>query len=119
MADVQQVGAGVWALRFARALTWLIYAFVILVLIILALGFFLLLFGASPTAEFTQWVYRALSRIMAPFRGIFEPIPLNGDSVLDTSVLFAMIIYGIIGLLLSSLVNWLRRQLVAAEHSSP
>jgi len=50
---------------------------------------------------------------MEPFRGIFTPIELgttNGnqvESVFDTSVLFAMIIYGIVGLLIHSLIQWL------------
>src|SRR5689334_23183393 len=67
----------------ARALTYLVYAFVVIALVILLLGFFLLLFGANPDAPFAAWVYRGLHRVMAPFRGIFETIPLNGDSVLD------------------------------------
>jgi hypothetical protein len=36
---------------------------------------------------------------------------VNGDSVLDTSVLFAMIVYGLAGLLLSSLIDWLTQRL--------
>jgi hypothetical protein len=31
---------------------------------------------------------------MAPFRGLFEPVPLDGRSVLDPSILFAMLVYG-------------------------
>jgi hypothetical protein len=64
------------------------------------------LFGASTDAEFTQWVYRSVQRAMAPFRGIFEPIPLNDQSVLDTSLLFAMIVYGIVALLLRAGIDW-------------
>jgi hypothetical protein len=56
-------------------------------------------------------MYRSLDRVMAPFRGIFETVPLNGDSVLDTSVLFAMIVYGIAGLFLSALIDWLTQKL--------
>ena len=52
---------------------------------------------------------------MAPFRGIFESVPLNGDSVLDTSVLFAMIVYGLAGLLLNALIDWLTQRLEAAR----
>ena len=44
---------------------------------------------------------------MAPFRGLFESIDLNGESVLDVSVLFAMIFYGIVALALRSLIDWL------------
>ena len=93
--------------RVARAITYLVYAFVIIALVILVLGFFLLLFGANPHASFAAWVYRALDRVMAPFRGIFEPVKINGKSVLDTSVLFAMIVYAIVGLALSGLIGWL------------
>ena len=98
--------------RIARALSYLVYGFVVVALIILVLGFFLLLFGANPEAPFAQWVYRSLERVMAPFRGIFEPVQLHGDSVLDTSVLFAMIVYGISGLLLRGLIDWLTERLV-------
>ena len=97
--------------RVARALTYLVYAFVIVALIILTLGFFLLLFGANPEADFAEWVYRSLGRVMAPFRGIFEPVRLDGQSVLDTSVLFAMIVYGIAALLLHALITWLSERL--------
>ncbi len=79
----------------------------------------LLLLGANPNADFTEWIYRALARVMAPFRGMFEPVPLDGRSVLDTSVLFAMVVYGIVGLLLNSLINWLRVQLISAEQGGP
>ena len=98
--------------RAARLLIYLVYAFVLVALTILAFGFFLLLFGANPETPFAEWIYRSLERVMAPFRGLFEPVPVNGDSVLDTSVLFAMIVYGLAGLLLSTLIDWLTQRLV-------
>ena len=94
----------VWA---GRALVYLVYFFVTVALIVLIFGFFLLLFGANPDAAFAEWVYRALARVMAPFRGLFESIQLTGDSVLDVSVLFAMIVYGIVALALRALIDWL------------
>ncbi len=99
-----------------RVVTYLIYVYVVVVEIILIIGFFLLLFGANPSAGFTQWAYRNLDRVMEPFRGIFTPIQLgttsgNVDAVLDTSVLFAMIVYLIIGMLLSGLIRWLSQRL--------
>jgi uncharacterized protein YggT (Ycf19 family) len=93
--------------RLARALTYLVYAFVLVSLIMLLFGFFLLLFGANPDAAFAEWVYRTLTRVMAPFRGLFEPLPLDGRSVLDVSILFAMIVYGVAALLLHALIDWL------------
>ena len=97
--------------RAVRALTYFVYGFTIVALVILGLGFFLLLFGANPEAGFAEWVYRSLDRVMAPFRGIFEPVELNGDSVLDTSVLFAMIVYATAGLFLSAAIDWLSQRM--------
>ena len=99
-----------------RVVSYLIYFYVVVVEIILIIGFFLLLFGANPSAGFTQWAYRNLDRVMEPFRGIFTPIQLgttsgNVEAVFDTSVLFAMIVYLIIGMLLSALTRWLSQRL--------
>ena len=94
----------VWA---GRALVYLVYFFVAVALIVLTFGFFLLLFGANPDAAFAEWVYRSLNRVMAPFRGLFESIQLNGQSVLDVSVLFAMIVYSIVAMALRALIDWL------------
>jgi uncharacterized protein YggT (Ycf19 family) len=93
----------------ARALTYLVYAFVLVALVLLLLAFFMLLFGANPHAPFAEFVNRGLTRVMAPFRGLFEPVNLDGRSVLDVSVLFAMIVYGIVALLLRDLIDWLSR----------
>jgi uncharacterized protein YggT (Ycf19 family) len=91
----------------ARALTYLVYVFVLVALVLLLLGFFLLLLGANPDAPFAEFVSRGLTRVMAPSRGLFEPVRLDGRSVLDVSVLFAMIVYGFVALLLHSLIEWL------------
>jgi hypothetical protein len=107
----------------ARAITYLVYFYLIAVEIILVLGFFLLLFGANPSAGFTEWAYRNLDRVMEPFRGIFTPIQLgttngNVQAIFDTSVVFAMIVYGIIALAFRALISWLSqrlRHLEAAE----
>jgi uncharacterized protein YggT (Ycf19 family) len=90
----------------SKALLWTVYVWVVLNLVLLFLAFVLRLFGANPQADFTEWVYRSVSRSMAPFRGIFEPIVLSDQSVLDTSLLFAMIIYGVVALLLRAGIDW-------------
>jgi uncharacterized protein YggT (Ycf19 family) len=99
--------------RIARALTYLVYAFVIVALIILLLGFVLKLFGANPDAPFAEWVYRGMRRVMAPFRGLFEPVALDGRAVLDVSILFAMLVYGIVALALHAFIEWLTGLIVA------
>jgi hypothetical protein len=99
-----------------RVVGYLIYAYLLIVEIILFLGFFLLLFGANSSSSFVAWVYRSLDRAMRPFRGIFEPIDLGTasnevEAVFDTSVLFAMIIYGILAIALHSLLDWLTQRI--------
>jgi hypothetical protein len=115
-ADSAALGERKAVLLTARVIGYFVYAYLIVVEIILLMGFVLLLFGANPSAGFTQWVYRNLDRVMAPFRGIFTPIELGvtgGDvpSIFETSVLFAMIVYGIVALFFSALLGWLRGRL--------
>lgn len=101
----------------ARVLTFIVYAWVLVVEAVLIMGFFLLLFGANPSSDFVEWVYRSLDRAMEPFRGIFTPIQLGTtagnqvESVFETSVLFAMIVYGFVALAVGAVVDWLGRRL--------
>jgi hypothetical protein len=118
--NVPAIGARKVVVTVTRVISYLLYFYIIVVEIILFIGFFLLLFGANPSAEFTQWAYRNLDRVMEPFRGIFTPIELGttgGDvpSIFETSVLFAMIVYGILGLVISSLIRWLSTRLQYLE----
>ena len=106
-----------------RAIGYLIYIYLIFVEVILFLGFFLLLFGANQSSGFVEWVYRSVDRAMRPFRGIFEPIELGttgGDvpAVFDTSIIFAMIIYGILALLLKAGLDWLTGRINRIDHEN-
>jgi hypothetical protein len=100
------------AVWLARAVTYFVYAYVVVVEIILGMGFFLLLFGANPSASFVEWIYRSLARAMEPFRGMFTPVDLGTTgndvvSVFDASILFAMIIYALLAIGLRALIDWL------------
>ena len=112
MAHTEAKSVTVWLLR---ALAYVVYAYILIVEFILLQGFLLLLFGANPDTGYTQWAYRSLDRVMEPFRGIFTPIEFEGNSVLDTSILFAMVIYGIALLLMRALLDWLSDKLHKAE----
>lgn len=96
----------------ARFIGYVIYIYVIIVEIILLLGFLLLLFGANTSASFVAWVYRNLDRAMEPFRGIFTPIELGTtggnevQSVFDTSIVFAMIVYAIVAIAVHAFIHW-------------
>ena len=92
-----------------RAIVWLVYAFAVVAIVIAAMAFVLQLFGANPSSGFAQWVYRSASRVTAPFRGIF-PSHTNGNSVLDVSLLFAIIMYALFALLVNALIDWIDRR---------
>jgi hypothetical protein len=96
----------------ARAVSYLVYAYLLVVELILLIGFFLLLFGANPSSSFVAWAYRNLERAMRPFRGIFAPVEIGTagndvEAIFDTSIVFAMIIYAIIAIAVSTLIAWL------------
>ena len=112
MADRDAKSTTYW---IVRAIVYVVYAFFIVSLLILLQGFLLLLLGADPNTGYTEWAYRNLDRVMEPFRGIFQPIEVTGDSVLDTSILFAMVIYGILLLATRAFLDWLTVRLTRAE----
>lgn len=115
--DHRQRRVALWG---ARALGYVVYFYLVVTEIVLALGFFMLLFGANPEPPFVQWAYRSLERAMEPFRGIFTSINLGQtgnevEAVLDTSVLFAMVVYGIIAWAIHAGIEWLAGRLARLD----
>ena len=109
--------------KVVKVVSYILYFWLISTLAILLMGFLLLLFGANPDAGFTEWAYRNLERVMEPFRGIFEPVRLgsggNGvESIVDTSILFAMVVYGMIVLALRALIEWVNVRVTALEREA-
>lgn len=100
------------AVTGARLLVGGIYVYVLLTTVVLVLGFLLLLFGANSDASFVAWAYRSMERAMEPFRGMFTPIDLGAGAggevgaVLDTSLLFAILVYAIAAWLVGALLGW-------------
>lgn len=90
-----------------RILAGLINFFTALAGIFLGLRVLLRLFGANPEAPFVQWVYRSTDTLLQPFRGIFPTETIARDYVVDFSALFALLVYGLIGMALLSLVLYL------------
>ncbi|MBI4708909.1 MAG: YggT family protein [Candidatus Portnoybacteria bacterium] len=54
------------------------------------------LFAANPFSPFVDWVYGISDIFVAPFRGIFPAFIIDG-SILETSALFAILIYSLLG----------------------
>jgi uncharacterized protein YggT (Ycf19 family) len=105
--------------KVAKLLLWLVYAWLIANLVLLVLAFILQLLGANPEAAFVEWVYRSVARTMAPFRGMFEPVPLSDDSVIDTSLLFAAIIYSLAALFLRMAIDWVSERITRRPSAGP
>lgn len=91
----------------AKLLAGLINFFTIVVEFFLGLRVIFRLFGANPEASFVQWVYDSSSVVMQPFRGIFPVEMISPGHYIDFSALFAMIIYGLVGMAFLSLVTFL------------
>jgi len=98
------------AWSIGRAVVWLVYAFTVAAIVIATIAFFLQLFGANPTANFVDWIYRSTARLMQPFRGIFPNQTFSDQSILNVSLLFAVFMYGLFALLVSELVGFLDRK---------
>ena len=107
-----------WILTVGKVITVIVYAIFVVYIVILTLAFFLRLFGANPSADFTDWVYTAASRIMEPFRGIFPTTQINDRAVFDASLLFAIIVYSIVALALHSLIAWFTRRLTVLKYQA-
>jgi uncharacterized protein YggT (Ycf19 family) len=108
----------IWLMRIARWLVLFVYAIAIIALVVLTIAFFLRLFGANTDAPFVQWIYRSEGRFMQPFRGIFPPVEVSDQSVLDVSVLFGVLMYGLFAVAIHAAVEWLDRKLAAARAST-
>ncbi len=101
--------------NFARWFSRFVWAYFVFVVVILSIAFILLLFNASTDVGFVEWVYRSSERAMEPFRGIFPTESVGNGSVVDFSILFAIVIYGIIASLIDALVHFIDRNIARSR----
>ncbi len=73
---------------------------------LLTLRFVLKLFGANQSNTFVRWAYESSAEILGPFRGIF-PAPNLDGFVIEFSTLFALVIYGIVGMIVLYFIDTL------------
>lgn len=77
---------------------------------LVGLRFVFELVGANPGSPFVSWIYHYSTPLVAPFAGIFGQNPTIATvgvvttSVLDWTALIALVVYGIILGILSTLV---------------
>ena len=101
--------------RVFRLIATVIFWYVMLLEVVLAIGFVFVLFGLDASTWFADLVYRTVERTMAPFRGVFTAIEYGTGSTeavqpaIESSLVFAMIVYGIIALAAHDFAEWLGR----------
>lgn len=84
---------------------------------LLLIRLMLKLLGANPHAGFASFTYGVTDFFVAPFRGLL-PTFVSGQTVLELSVIFAILIYSLIALGLVRLVAiTLSRSVMVSEHS--
>jgi uncharacterized membrane protein len=97
------------AWRFVQAI-WLIFG---VIEALLAIRFALRALGANPSAGFAEFIYGITAPFVAPFVGLFGN-PSSSSSVLELNTIVAMIVYALLGWLLTKIV-WL---IVGEERSA-
>jgi uncharacterized protein YggT (Ycf19 family) len=74
------------------------------------------LLGANTAVAFTQFMYGVTDPLLGPFRGILTTF-VSGRTILEVSALFAMLIYGLIGIALARLLALMfMRDVTVAAH---
>lgn len=92
----------------AQAVLWLTNLVIGIVESIIALRILLKLLGASTIAPFVRWVYQTSQPLLSPFEGMFPSSRLpGGPFTLEFSALFALIIYGLVGYLISEGLHYI------------
>jgi len=102
-------------IKIARVLTYLVYAYMLIAVVFLVLGFILLLFGANTDSSFVRFVYNIAAEFLQPFRGIFPPHQITDSAYFSASGLFAIIMYGIAAAALHSLISFITLKQVKHE----
>lgn len=98
-------------IKIARALIYLLYAWLVIATVFLLLGFILLLLGANPSTPFVEFVYKVAANFLAPFRGMFPPTQISDSSYFSAAGLFAIIFYSICAFFIHALIDWITLKL--------
>lgn len=98
-------------LSVGKIITYAMYAWVLLGIIVLGLRVFLLAFSANAATPFVNFIYNTSATFLNPFRGIFPPRSVGETGYLDVAALFAMIIYALLGWGFSALIHYIQSKI--------
>jgi uncharacterized protein YggT (Ycf19 family) len=115
MAATAEVVSSVSPGRRAVEVTYLVFG---IIEGLLAIRLVLKLLGANPQAGFTNFIYGLTDTFMAPFRNLLPTVGGSSGSVLETSVVIAIIVYALIGWVLARLIVILFFRNVTVSHRS-
>ncbi len=99
-------------LKVSKALTYVVYGYMILAVVFLSLGFILLLFGANQSVPFTEFVYKVAAEFLQPFRGIFPVREVGETGYFSASALFAIVVYMLLALSVNSLITYITSKMI-------
>jgi YGGT family len=77
---------------------------------LLLIAVFLQLTGANPAALFASWIYRSSHVLLQPFRSLYPTEKIySGQSELNLSLVFAILMYGLFAVVVDTAVTWFDR----------
>jgi len=91
----------------SRLTTWLVWVFLGLAELALAVRVVMRFFAANSANGFVHWVYASSNNLLEPFRGVFHTLTVSHDHTIDFTALFVMAVYGVVALALLALADWL------------
>ena len=113
-ADDREVVSRVAPARRAIEIIYLVFGIINgLLLIRMALK----LLGANPNSPFTDFIYGVTSFFLAPFKGLL-PAMVNGRSVLEPSVVIAILVYLLVAFMFAKIVAITLSRSVTVSHRS-
>ncbi len=89
-----------------------IWAVLAVIETLIGLRFLLRLFGANPSAGFTDLIYTLSQPLVAPFQAVFQSTRIEGETrggVFDWSLILAMAVYWLVGWGIARLMTPARR----------
>jgi uncharacterized protein YggT (Ycf19 family) len=101
---------------FLSAITQFVFG---LIEIMIVLRIMMKMLGASTVAPFVSWLYETTEPLLAPFSGVFPTPQVSGGFVLEISALVALVVYGLAGFLINTLVTTITRPPAVPHHDDP
>ena len=102
-------------LKVSKIIVWLMYIWVMIGVIALALRVFLLAASANAGSGFTNFIYKLSNDYLEPFRGIFTPKDVGETGYLDVAAMFAIIIYLLIAWGFKTLIHYIEHKTEISE----